>query len=299
MIIEINNQYPYISHKKLIDHFGWNMSSFYRWKKRGSSHKKSSKKELILKSSRDIFERSSGTYGAPRIYNDLKDLGYSVSKNTVATYMRELGLDARRKRKYRVKTTDSSHKNSIAQRVFKVEDQSTMPNGPGEVLAADITYIILMPNHKKLYLAVVIDIFNREVVGWNLGSSLKTELILKALESAMCVISPTSTIIHHSDRGCQYTSEVYTDFLKKHRILPSMSRRGNCYDNAYVESFFSTLKKEFIYRCKITTEEDMRYGLLKYINLWYNKYRSHSSLGYVSPNEFKKAYEKRICKNSL
>ena len=120
--------------------------------------------------------------------------------------MKELGLDARRKRKYRVKTTDSNHETPIAERVFKVENQSTMPKGPGEILAADITYI-LMPNLKKLYLAVVIDIFNREVVGWNLGNNLKTELILKALESAIYVTSPTSMVVHHSDRGCQYTSD--------------------------------------------------------------------------------------------
>ena len=180
------------------------MSSFYRWKK-GSSHEKPSKKELALKAIRHVFEESRGTYGSPRIYHKLKDLGHSISENTVAKYMRELGLGARRKRKYRVKTTDSNHENPIAERIFKVEDQSTMPNGPGEVLAADITYILL-PNLKKLYLAVVIDIFNREVVGWNLGNSLKTELILKALESAIHATSPTSRVIHHSDRGCQYTS---------------------------------------------------------------------------------------------
>ena len=293
MIADIKSQYHGASYEKLMNYFDCDKSNFYRWKKGGSSNR-CSRKNDILKLIKVLFEESRSTYGSPRIRHKLKERGYSISKNTVAKYMRELGLDARRKKKRcYLKTTDSQQENPIPERIFKVEDKNTMPDGPGKTLAADITYILL-PTLSKLYLAVVMDVFNREIVGWNLRSSLKTELILKALEVAISKTSPESRIIHHSDRGCQYTSVVYNDFLRRNRILPSISRRGNCYDNAYVESFFSTLKRELIYRLEVTSEEDVRYELLKYIDLWYNKNRSHSSLDYLSPYSFRNQY---VCEN--
>ena len=168
---------------------------------------------------------SKKTYGSPRIYNELKSLGVLVSENTVAKYMAELGLDARLKKKYSIKTTDSNHKNPIAPRLFKVEEEHSLPKEPGKLLAGDITYLRL--GYTFIYLAVVIDLYNREVVGWSMGSSLETSLVLNALDSAMKVVGPDAEVIFHSDRGCQYASKAYRNFLKNKNIKPSMSRKGN------------------------------------------------------------------------
>lgn len=216
------------------------------------------------------------------------DRGFNISQNTVAKYMKTLSLDARLKKKFRVFTTDSNHKNPVAGRLFKVEDHSTLPKGPGEVLAGDITYLRL--GNGFVYLAVVIDVYTREVVGWSMGKSLHTKLVLDALEAAMAKLGPDVQVIFHSDRGSQYASEAYRNFCKNKNILPSMSRRGNCYDNSYVESWFSSLKKERIYRSIYRSEQELRAIVFDYIEVWYNRKRKHSSLGYLSPLEYKQRY---------
>ena len=216
---------------------------------------------------------------------ELNSLGVVICENTVAKYMKEMGLDARLKKKFRVVTTDSSHKNPIADRLFKFEDHHTMPTGPGQVLAGDITYLKL--GHGFLYLAVVLDIYTREIVGWSMQRSMKTKLILDALAAAMVKVGPDAEIIFHSDRGSQYASEAYRNFCKPRGVIPSMSRRGNCYDNAYVESWFASLKKERVYRRKYNTESELRAAVFDYIEVWYNRKRRHSALGYLSPLEYK------------
>jgi transposase InsO family protein len=208
-----------------------------------------------------------------------------VSENTVAKYMNELGLDARLKKKYRVMTTDSNHSNPIAPRLFKTECEHTLPTRPHQVLAGDITYLKLGTHF--IYLAVVLDLYNREVVGWSMGKTLETSLVLNALDSAMRVVGPNAEVIFHSDRGSQYASEAYRKMLRNKDIQPSMSRRGNCYDNAYVESWFASLKKEWIYRSSYKTEDELRALVFEYIEIWYNKKRTHSSLGYLSPVEYR------------
>ncbi len=232
------------------------------------------------------------TYGSPRIYNDLKSLGISASENTIAKYMQEMGLDARLKKKYRVKTTDSNHSHPIAPRLFKVESEHDMPSAPGQVLAGDITYLKLS-KFDHVYLAVVLDIYNREVIGWSMSRSLETRVVLDALHMAIQKVGPQAEIIFHSDRGVQYASEAYRRFLENQNIKPSMSRKGNCYDNAFVESFFSSLKKEWIYRQNPKTEQDMRSCVFNYIETWYNKKRRHSSLDYLSPLDYKIKHQNR------
>lgn len=199
--------------------------------------------------------------------------------------MREMGLDARLKKKFRVLTTDSNHLDPIAPRLFKLEEETSLPTKPGQLLAGDITYLKLGDGF--LYLAVVLDLFTREVLGWSMGRTLETGIVLRALDSAMRKVGPDAEVIFHSDRGSQYASEAYRNFLKNKNITPSMSRRGNCYDNAYVESWFSSLKKEWIYRSSYSTESELRALVFEYIEVWYNKKRKHSSIGYVSPEKYK------------
>jgi transposase InsO family protein len=199
--------------------------------------------------------------------------------------MKELGLDARLKKKFRILTTDSNHPHPIAPRLFKTEEENCLPAAPNKILAGDITY--LKYGNSFLYLAVVLDLFNREVVGWSMGDNLETSLVLRALHSAMLKVGPDAEVIFHSDRGSQYASEAYRRFLNGKNIVPSMSRSGNCYDNAYVESWFGSLKKEWVYRRKFSTKEELRGIVFEYIETWYNKKRRHSSLGYLSPLEYK------------
>lgn len=265
-------------------YFGVSRSSFYYWKKEkrlASLVTKERLKNAIKKS----FETSKGTYGSPRIHQELVDLGFTISENTVAKYMREMGLDARLKKKYRVQTTDSKHSDPIAERLFKAELADALPKAPGELLAGDITYLKLGSGH--IYLAVVLDLFNREVIGWSISDSLETEIVLKALQMAMKKVGPDAKVTFHSDRGSQYASEAYRKLLKSHRAIPSMSRKGNCYDNAYVESWFASFKKEWLYRHTYSSKNELRQVVFEYIEVWYNKKRRHSALDYKSPVEYK------------
>ena len=276
--------YPKVPIQFSCKYFSVSSSGFYHWRK-GLKPLGFIAKESLCKSISEIFLLSKKTYGSPRIYQELKDQGFSVSENTVAKYMKELGLDARLKKKFRVITTDSNHLNPIAPRLFKVEEEHSLPTAPGKLLAGDITYLRL--GGSFLYLAVVLDLYNREVVGWSMGRSLKAKLVLDALDSAMRKVGPDAEIIFHSDRGSQYASEVYQRFLRNKNIKPSMSRRGNCYDNAYVESWFGTLKKEWVYRHKYFSESELRTLVFEYIETWYNRKRRHSSLGYLSPEMYR------------
>jgi len=207
-----------------------------------------------------------------------------VSENTVAKYMREMGLDARLKQKFRVLTTDSNHSGPIAPRRFKSEEQ--LPCRPYEVLAGDITYLRI--NDTFLYLAVVMDLYNREIVGWSMSRSLKSKIVVDAMKMAVANCTPETKMVFHSDRGSQYASKVFIDLLSNQSVLPSMSRRGNCYDNCYVESWFSSLKKEWVYRRSYSSEDELRASVFEYIETWYNNKRRHSSLGNVSPLEYKR-----------
>jgi len=284
VITVIRKEKPKIPVRFLCRHFGVPTSSYYRWA--GSiPGVRLLRKSEVCEAIRKVFEQSKETYGSPRVYSDLRDQGIFVSENTVAKYMQEMGLDARLKKRFRVQTTDSDHSHPIAPRVFRAEEEHSLPDGPGKLLAGDITYLRL--NGSFLYLSVVLDLYNREVVGWSMGRSLATTLVLRALDMAMNKVGPDAEVIFHSDRGSQYASEAYRKFLKNKNVVPSMSRKGNCYDNAYVESWFASLKKERIYRGHYKTESELKALVFEYIEIWYNKKRKHSSLGYLSPQRYR------------
>jgi len=258
-------------------------STYYQWAK-SKELLSFKKKKQICSQIKEIFYLSKKTYGSPRVHKELISQGITISKTTVEKYMKEMGLDARLKNKFKVQTTNSNHQNPVAQRLFKTEDK-LVPDAPGKILAGDITYLRI--GDKFIYLAVVLDLFNREVVGWSMGNSLETSLVLNALDAAIKKVGPDTEAIFHSDRGSQYASEAYRKFLNNKNIKPSMSRKGNCYDNAYVESWFASLKKEWIYRNQYTTEVELRALVFEYIEIWYNRKRKHSSLGHLSPMEYK------------
>lgn len=229
-----------------------------------------------------IFRESKGIYGSPRVYEEMLKKGFKVSENTIAKYMQELGLDARYKKKFRVKTTDSNHQGPIAPRLFK--GQESLPTAPHQILAGDITYLPYGTGF--LYLAIVLDLYSRKVVGWSVTESLNTSGVMNALKMALQNCGQTAKIIFHSDRGVQYASQVFLDLLAQKEVIPSMSRKGNCYDHSFVESWFKSFKTEWLYRHPYETEKELRALVFQYIETWYNNKRLHSSLGYISPVEY-------------
>ncbi len=253
-------------------------SGFYRWVEAQDSERRREDREL-LERIREIHEESRGTYGSPRIYRELKKEGWQCGRNRVARLMREAGIRAKCARKFKPpKTTDSNHK----ERIFPNRLPEVTIDGPDQVWAADITYI---PTEEGwVYLATVIDLFSRRVVGWALAATLKTELPLAALRMALA--RRAAPKLHHSDRGSQYASKDYRRLLKAHGIEGSMSRKGNCYDNATQESFYHTLKTELVFHEHYRNIVEARSSLFDYIEIFYNRKRSHSSLGYKSPAEF-------------
>ncbi len=284
----INELTPVVPVSFSCRYFGIPRSTFYYWKKGKKLANLETTKSIQVAIKRS-FKDSKGTCGAPRVHKDLQEQEITVSENTVAKYMKELGLDARLKKKFRVQTTDSNHDGPIADRLFKADEQDHLPEGPGEIIAGDITYLRL--GNSFMYLAVVLDLFNREVIGWSISDSLSTKVVTDALSMAMSKVGPEAKVIFHSDRGSQYASEAFRKLLRSHKALPSMSRKGNCYDNAYVESWFGSFKKEWLYRSSYSTESELRQIVFEYIEVWYNRKRRHSALDYKSPAEFKLTYQ--------
>ena len=259
-------------------------SGYYAWLQGKDSHEQRDRQ--ILQVIREVFEENRETYGSPRIYRELRVRGIRCSKARVERLMRKHGITPPRKKKYRV-TTDSNHKNPIAPNVLQRDFTSPAPN---RRWVSDITYVWTRAGW--LYLAVVLDLFSRRIVGWAMDSRLDTEsLALRALHMALFGRAPDRGLIHHSDRGCQYTSQRYRDALRARAIVCSMSRRGDCWDNAVVESFFATLKLELIHRQSFRTREEARLAIFDYIEVFYNRQRRHSYLGYMSPEEFEQVAE--------
>jgi transposase InsO family protein len=229
---------------------------------------------------RVLHAESRGSYGSPRIYRDLAAAGEAVSRKRVARLMQENGLAGRRKRRFR-QTTDSAHALPVAKNWLK---RHFSPAAPNQAWAADITYIRCWEGW--CYLAVVIDLFSRRVVGWAVAEHMHTELVLEALQRAIIQRRPAAGLVHHSDRGSQYASAAYRAALAKHGIVQSMSRKGNCWDNAVVESFFATLKEECIHRGSWPTRARVRAAITEYIEQFYNCRRRHSTLDHVSPVDY-------------
>jgi putative transposase len=263
-------------------------SGFYAWRKRPPSERALADERLLLQI-RLSHEQSDGTYGAPRVHRDLKDVGLPVGKKRVARLMREDDLVGRAPRRRGVATTDSAHDEPIAPNRL---DRQFDVNGVqlNRVWVSDITYI---PTQEGwLYLATVLDLASRRCVGWAMRETLDADLAVSALEMAIARRRPEPGLIHHSDRGVQYACADYRAVLTKHEMLASMSRKGNCWDNAVAESFFSTLELELIDRHRWKTRDEARRAIFRYIETWYNQRRRHSTLDYVSPA----VYEERLQK---
>jgi transposase InsO family protein len=228
-------------------------------------------------------ERHKRSYGSPRMWRELRARGLRVCQNTVARLMREHGIRAATSRKFR-HTTDSNHAQPVADNVLQRDFRASRPN---EKWVMDITY--LWTEEGWLYLAAVEDLYSRKVVGWSLGERLRSELVTDALRMAIGRQWPGEALLAHSDRGSQYASARYQALLASHGITCSMSRRGNCWDNAPMESFFATLKKELVYQRRYATRAEARRSVFEYIEVFYNRERRHSALGYVSPCAFEEA----------
>lgn len=216
--------------------------------------------------------------------------GDVISLNTVEKYMRELGLFAKVKKRWRLQDIDVDGTYSVAHRIFRAEDGIDVTSS-GELLAGDITYLKF--KNRTYYLSIVMDLFNREIIGWSLDDNLSLRGVSNALQKAIehNRIKKDARVIFHSDRGAQYASDVYRDLLKENNIIPSMSRSGNCYDNAFVESWFKTFKHEFFFRNRFIDYEDLRLKIFYNIEVWYNRERMHSSLGFLSPVQYKEKYQ--------
>ncbi|MFP2962870.1 IS3 family transposase, partial [Myxococcus sp. 1LA] len=226
--------------------------------------------------------KSRGTYGSPRVHAELRAKGRRVSRKRVARLMGQQGLAARRTRRF-VHTTDSRHTQPVASNVLARDFSADAPN---RTWVTDITYV--WTRQGWLYLAVVLDLFSRLVVGWAMGEFIDRHLVLGALDMALKRRRPPRGLLHHSDRGSQYSSEDYQRALASRGIECSMSRKGNCWDNAVAESFFSTLKMELVHDADFATRDQARAALFEYIEVFYNRQRRHSTLGYVSPVEYER-----------
>ena len=229
-----------------------------------------------------IYDKSRKNYGNPRIYQQLLREGYTIGKKRVERLMQETGLQTVAKRKYKV-TTDSRHSWPVAENHL---NRQFTPKRPNQYWVADITYIATKEGW--LYLATIMDLYSRKIIGWSLRERLTKELVIATLHMALKQRKLSVDLLLHSDRGSQYASELYQLLLLKNSILCSMSRKGNCWDNAVMESFYHTLKVELIYQKTYETRRQARREIFEYIEIFYNRERLHSSLGYYSPEEYEK-----------
>jgi transposase InsO family protein len=228
-----------------------------------------------------IHAQSRNSYGSPRVHRELVAQGVQICENSVARLMRAHNIRVKAKPRFVPHTTDSAHAFTVADNLLR---QNFKARAPNQKWAADITYI--RTQEGWLYLAAVIDLFSRKVVGWSMSEHLHAELVCDALEMALQRRKPPAGLLHHSDRGVQYACSDYRQLLQAHHVLCSMSATGNCYDNAVVESFWATLKTELVYHHQYATHAQARHSIFEYIEVFYNRVRRHSSVGYLSPEAF-------------
>jgi transposase InsO family protein len=258
-------------------------SSYYSWLRNGPSSRWK-ENEKLLKEIGDIFKDSHDTYGSPRITAELRARGWEVSLNRVAKIMRAAGLRARRARRF-VATTDSKHNYPVAPNVL---DQDFRVSRPAQVWVSDITYV--RTKNGWLYLTVIIDLFDRKVIGWSMSKGLSAEeTVIAAWMMAIRNRPLTQELIFHSDRGVQYACHAFVNLLSSNELITrSMSRKGNCWDNAVAESFFKTIKLEWIYTKNYVNQLQAELSIFEWIEVWYNRRRRHSALGYKTMEEFEK-----------
>jgi putative transposase len=254
-------------------------SGYYQWLRRKPGPRAKANQQLLTRV-RQTFKRNRQTYGSPRITHSLQRAHIPCSENRVARLMRLDGLKARAKRPFRPRTTDSRHPYGAAPNRLK----TLTPTRLNQVWVADITY--LQVGSRWVYLAAVMDLFSRRIVGWSLAHSLHALLVKEALQQALALRRPAAGLLHHSDRGSQYASSAFQALLATHQILPSMSLPGHCYDNAAMESFWSTLKSELVHRSAFTDLPQAARAINDYIQNFYNPKRLHSALDFNSPMDF-------------
>jgi transposase InsO family protein len=256
-------------------------SGYYQWLRRGQSRHRKKDQELAQKI-RAIFKQSKQRYGSPRIRQELKDLRVPCSKKRVERLMREMNLRARHKRQFKV-TTNSKHNYPVAQNLLNRQFQV---NAPNQVWLADITYIRTFEGW--LFLAAVMDLFSRKIVGWAMSESINAALATTALQMAIKRRRPRKGLLHHSDRGVQYACYAYQDVLQDNQMICSMSRKGDCWDNAPMESFFSTLKIECMDHKVYLSRSQAKREIFEFIEIDYNRKRRHSAIGGMTPENFEK-----------
>lgn len=258
---------------------GVSPSGFYAWRTR-PPNQWTRRRGLLHQQIRSIFKESRGTYGSPRVHAELVARGIPCCQKTVAKIMRRDGLQAAIRRKFQV-TTDSNHTLPVAENVL---NRTFDPSRPNQAWVNDIMAIPTLEGW--LYLAAILDLFSRRVVGWALGRKRTSGLVLAALQMALTARRPPPGLLHHSDRGSQYACRDFQQLLASHRIVCSMSRKGNCWDNAVMESFFGTLQQELLQHHRFTTRAEAEHAVIEYISVFYNHHRRHSTLDYLTPAEY-------------
>jgi putative transposase len=265
--------------QKMCRGIGASRSGYYRWKIQPQS-KRQQENEKILMEVKEAHKNSRRAYGSPRITEDLQAKGMKCGENRVARLMKIHGIVGKAKKKFKA-TTNSRHALPVAENLLK---QNFAAEKPNTVWVSDITYV--WTSEGWLYLAVILDLFSRQVVGWAMSDRLTSGFVVKALYQAIGRRHPSSGCILHSDRGIQYASTDFRDVLRAYSFIQSMSRKGNCYDNAVAESFFHTLKTEHVYDYRYETRAEARQSIFEYVEMFYNRQRRHSALGYRSPVSF-------------
>jgi len=276
-ITQHKNTYPISLQCQVL---GVNRNGYYHYQASQANRPDDPEHQEMLEWVQDIAESSGYSYGSRRMKKALNALGFPVSRNKARKLMREAGVQARQRKKYKV-TTNSNHKQPVFDNLL--DRQFDVPQ-TDQVYASDVTYV--WTQEGWLYLAVVIDLCSRRVVGWSMSSRMKAQLVCDALTMAIWQRRPKAGLIHHSDRGSQYASKAFRRLLKAHGFKGSMSRKGDCWDNAVVESFFGSLKQERVQWQSYQTRYEAQQDILDYISMFYNSHRLHSYLGYVSPNDF-------------
>jgi putative transposase len=257
-------------------------SGYYAWqKRRARPGPRALENQTLAKQIQVIHLQSRQTYGSPRIVAALRQQGARHGRNRIARLMQQAGLCGRQQRRYRVRTTDSHHDQPIAPNRLAQAPKATAPN---QLWVADLTYI--QTQEGWLFLAAILDLYSRKIVGWAMSERSDTALVLKALAMALLHRQPPANLLLHSDRGVQYASQAYRHALTQAGLIASMSRKGNCYDNATMESFWSTLKLELLYRQPLASRRQTQCALFDYIECFYNRQRSHSALDFQSPVDF-------------
>jgi len=267
--------------KEMCRSFKISRSGYYGWRERGESAR-AQENEQLVQAIKEAHRKSRERYGSLRITEELRESGYRCSKNRIARLMRKHGIVAKMRRRFKV-TTHSKHSLPVAENVLQKKFSAERPD---RVWVSDITYV--RTDEGWLYLAAILDVYSRQIVGWSMKDRLTQDLTIYSLQQALGRRSTCSGLIFHSDRGVQYASYDFRTLLKRQGFVQSMSGKGNCYDNAIMETFFHTLKTELVYFERYRTKEDVRRSIFEYIEVFYNRVRRHSALNYKSPTEFER-----------